>query len=113
MGVVGSFLMDKLEENSDAFRFKHHYILHALDSDVLCDLLLAIDEQRAVELTVKSLRSGRDYQRTVCPLNIYVSTQSGRQYLLGYHYRGKHMTFFRLDAIKKVAIGKLMKRSPQ
>jgi len=105
MGVVGSFLMDKLEENSDVFRFKHHYILHALDSDVLCDLLLAIDEQRAVELTVKSLRSGKDYQRTVCPLNIYVSTQSGRQYLLGYHYRGKHMTFFRLDAIKKVAIG--------
>ena len=68
MGVVGSFLMDKLEENSDAFRFKHHYILHALDSDVLCDLLLAIDKQRAVELTVKSLRSGRDYQRTVLSL---------------------------------------------
>ena len=110
MGVVGSFLMDKLEINSDAFRFKHHYILHALDSDVLCDLLLAIDEQRAVELTIKSLRSGKDYQRTVCPLNIYVSTQSGRQYLLGYHYRGKHMTFFRLDAIKKVAIGNTEKQ---
>lgn len=110
MGVVGSFLMDKLGASSDIFRFKHHYILHALDSDVLCELLLAIDEQRAVELTIKSLRSGKDYQRTVCPLNIYVSTQSGRQYLLGYHYRGKHMTFFRLDAIKKVAIGNIEKQ---
>ena len=58
-------------------------MLHALDSDVLCDLLVAIDERRAVELTVKSLRSDRDYQRTVFPLKIYVSTQSGRQYLLG------------------------------
>lgn len=105
LGVVGSFLNDKLDRPSDAFRFKHHYILHALDSDVLCDLLLAIDEQRAVELTVKSLRGGRDYQRTVCPLKIYISTQSGRQYLLGYHYRGRRMAFFRLDAVKKVAVG--------
>lgn len=107
VGVVGSFLMDKLEKPSDAFRFKHHYILHALDSDILCELLQAIDEQRAVELAIKSLRSGRDYQRTVCPLKIYISTRSGRQYLLGYHYRDRHMVFFRLDAIRKVTLGNL------
>lgn len=105
VGVVGSFLMDKLENVSDIFRFKHHYILHALDSDILCELLQAIDERRAVELAVKSLRSGRDYRRTVCPLKIYISTQTGRQYLLGYHYRGRHMIFLRLDAIKKVTPG--------
>ena len=109
LGVVGSFLMDKLETPSDAFRFKHHYILHTLDNDVLAQLLQAIDEQRAVELTVKSLRSDREYQRTLCPLKIYISTQSGRQYLLGYHYRGKHMMFYRLDAIKKVSIGNVEK----
>lgn len=105
LGVIGSFLTDRLEQSSDAFRFKHHYILHALDSDILCDLLLAIDGRRAVELSVKSLRDGHDYQRTVCPLKIYISTQSGRQYLLGYHYRGQRLTFLRLDAIKKVVIG--------
>lgn len=110
VGVIGSFLLDKLDESSDVFRFKHHYILHALDSDILCGLLRAIDEQRAVELTVKSLRNGRDYQRTVCPLKIYISTQSGRQYLLGYQYRGKHMSFFRLDAIKKVVAGSQEKK---
>ena len=100
LGVVGSFLMDKLEKPSDIFRFKHHYVLHALDSDILCDLLLAISERRAVELFICSLRNGRDYQRTVCPLKIYSSTQSGRQYLLGYHYRGRHLIFFRLDAFR-------------
>jgi predicted DNA-binding transcriptional regulator YafY len=71
--------------------------------------VLSIDERRAVELNIKSLRSDRDYQRTVCPLKIYISTQSGRQYLLGYHYRGRHLTFFRLDAIKKVTIGNVEK----
>lgn len=105
VGVVGSFLMDKLEKSSDIFRFKHHYILHALDSDILCELLQAMDEQRAVELAVKSLRNGHDYQRTVCPLKIYISTQTGRQYLLGYYYRSRHMTFLRLDSIKKVTPG--------
>ena len=109
MGVIGSYLMDKLGEPSDTFRFKHHYILHALDSDVLCDILRAIDEQRAVELTVRSLRNSRDYQRTICPLKIYISTQSGRQYVLGYHYRGRHMMFYRIDAIKKVTIGNVEK----
>ena len=110
LGVVGSFLMDKLEKPSDIFRFKHHYVLHALDSNILCDLLLAISERRAVELFICSLRNGRDYQRTVCPLKIYSSTQSGRQYLLGYHYRGRHLTFFRLDAIKKVTAGSVEKQ---
>lgn len=110
MGVVGSFLLDKLEDESDIFRFKHHYILHALDSDVLCTILRAVDERRAVELELKSLRSGRRYQRTVCPLKIYVSTQTGHQYLLGYHYRGRHMMFFRLDAVKKVTVGSVEKK---
>ena len=109
VGVVGSFLMDKLDRLSDAFRFKHHYILHTLDSDVLCDLLQAIDERRTAELVIRSLRSAREYQRTICPLKIYISTQSGRQYLLGYHYRGRRMVFFRLDAIKKVSAGNVEK----
>ena len=105
MGVVGSFLLDKLDEGPDVFRFKHHYILHALDSDILCQLLQAIDGRRSVELTAQNLRNGYEYRRTVCPLKIYVSTQSGRQYLLGYYYRGRRMAFFRLDAVKKVMIG--------
>ncbi|MBD5500094.1 MAG: WYL domain-containing protein, partial [Lachnospiraceae bacterium] len=105
LGVVGSFLLDKLDEGPDVFRFKHHYILHALDSDILCQLLQAIDGRRSVELTLRNLRNGYEYRRTVCPLKIYVSTQSGRQYLLGYYYRGRRMAFFRLDAVKKAAIG--------
>ena len=105
MGVVGSFLLDKLGEGADVFRFKHYYILHALDSDILCQLLAAVDGRQRVELTVRNLRSGFDYRRTVCPLKIYISTQSGRQYLLGYHYGGRRMAFYRLDAIKKVVPG--------
>ena len=104
LGVIGSFLLDKLETVPRVFNFKHHYILHALDSGVLYQLLSAIGERRAVELTLKSPRNGREYVRTVCPLRIYSSTQTGRQYVLGYHYQGKRMAFYRVDAVRRVGI---------
>lgn len=113
LGVVGSFLQDKLVEENDTFRFKHHYMLHALDSDILYQLLLAICERRQVELTAHSLRGSRVYQRTVCPLKIYISTQTGRQYLLGYHYHGRHMVFYRLDAIEQVVPGEVEEQYEQ
>lgn len=109
LGVIGSFLLDRLDRTPDSFRFKHHYILHALDSDILCQLLQAIDERRAVELTARSLRGKQDYQKAVCPLKIYVGTQSGRQYLLAYDYPGRRMAFFRLDAIQSITPGRVEK----
>lgn len=105
LGVIGSFLMDRQEEPSDLFRFKHHYILHALDSDVLCELLLAMEAHRTVELAVRNVHSSREVRRTVCPLKIYISTQSGRQYLLGHAYMGGQLVFVRLDAIRTVKAG--------
>ena len=103
IGVIGSFLLDRLADGRDVFRFKHHYILHALDSDVLCRLLLAMDAQRKVDLTIRRLGRSDDVHRTVCPLKIYLSTQTGRQYLLGSREQG--LNFIRLDAIRKVEIG--------
>lgn len=105
LGVIGSFLLDRLQGVPDFFRFKHHYMVHTLDSDILCQLLEAIYTQQRVKLTITNLRNALEYQRSLCPLKIYVSTQSGRQYLLGYHYGSNRIAFFRLDAIKKVEIG--------
>ena len=106
LGVVGAFLRNRIPCGTDLFRYKNHYIQHALDSDMLCALLLAIDERRAVELSVCGHRAGHDSKRTVCPLKIYISTQSGRQYLLAYQYSGGRLSFFRIDAIRSVAAGK-------
>ncbi len=110
VGAVGSFLLDKFEDKPEYFGFKHHYILHALDSQVLCELLMLIREKRAAELSVRSMQSEDIRQRTVFPLKIYISTQTGRQYLLCYHYRAKHLTFLRLDSIRKVQPGNYEKK---
>lgn len=110
VGVIGSYLLDKFEVQPDYFGFKHHYILHAIDSQVLCELLSAIRNHRVTELSVKGLRSGNIRERTVYPLKIYASTQTGRQYLLCYAYQVRHLVFIRVDTIRKVVPGNVEKK---
>lgn len=92
----GACLLDKLEDAPDYFRFKHHYILHTLDSQILLRLLTAIGEKRRIRLTNASVRSAAKAIHTVYPLHIFISTQGGRQYLLCYPYGFRKMMFFRL-----------------
>lgn len=108
LGVIGSFLQDRIPSESEetAFRFKHHYILHALDSQILADILSAMQENRAIEICVVSHRGSKEPKNhTIYPSKVYVSTQSGRQYLLCYHYQFKKPMFFRIDGIQSVKAG--------
>lgn len=97
LGVVGSYLLDKLETQPEHFRFKHHYILNALDSEILYTLFLAMGENRLVTIR----QDARSYQ--LLPLKIYISTQTGRRYVLG--QTGRRFRFFRLDLIDSVKPG--------
>ena len=98
LGVIGSFLQNRLPERFPALRFKHHYILNALDSEVLCELLIAIGEKKTVSLSMKNRRE------TVLPLKLYIGTQSGRQYLFAWSTRNQKYSFFRTDLIDHVKI---------
>ena len=102
IGVVGSFILDKYDSLPDFFTFKHHYILHALESEILETIFEAIREHRKTELSIYISKQDDIREHTLLPIKIYCSTQSGRRYVLGYHYRLRKMAFFRLDNIKKV-----------
>ncbi len=112
LGVIGSFLLDKYDDLPGYYGFKHHYILHALDSEVLSNILLAIHEQRAITLTIRSARN-RDIEKehVLYPIKVYVSTQSGRQYVLGFHYLFHKPMFFRLDMIHKAEPGSVERKA--
>ena len=99
LGVIGEFCRDKLKELPSPFRFKHHYILNALDSEVVLALIEAIGEKREAVLTI------RRQKLSVLPLKLYISTQTGRQYLLAWSYREPLLRFFRIDAIDSVKAG--------
>lgn len=100
LGVIGSYFPNS--ETDSPFRFKHHYILHTLDSQILCDILLAVSEKRYIDITIHGKRDNSQRKYLVYPLKIYISTQTGRQYLLGYQPYRKKPVFYRLDNIHGV-----------
>ena len=112
LGVIGSTLLDRLGETPGYYQFKHHYMLHTLDSQILLQLLEAIGNRMTVKLTNASMRRGgtNEVAHTVCPLKVFISTQGGRQYLFCYHYRFKKLMFFRLDYIQKVEVTVMEKK---
>ena len=104
LGVTGSFILDKYENLPNCFTFKHHYILHALESEILESLFEAMRAHKKTELTIYVPRHDNIKTHTLLPLKIYCSTQSGRRYVLGYHEAFRRYMFFRLDNIKKVKL---------
>ena len=99
LGVIGSYVQDRFPEHKSAFRFKHHYILNALDSEVLYEILSAIEEKCIVSLT-----KGKQ-KINVIPLKLYISTQTGRQYLLAWIPWNERFSFYRVDQINAVKVG--------
>jgi len=97
MGVIGSFLQDKFDETPKYISFKHNYLLFALESGIMLDLVTAVNERRLVEFEIYPNK-----HRAILPLKIFISTQGGRQYVAGCNIRTKRIMFFRLDAIQKV-----------
>ncbi len=102
-GVIGSFISDRLSGVSDVFEFKHHYITHTLDSEVLYQLLLAIGEKRIVELSHCS-RDGNAHTWRLLPLKIFVSVQNGRRWLMAYSFSSHEIKAYRLDYISDVTL---------
>ncbi|MBO4229528.1 MAG: WYL domain-containing protein [Clostridia bacterium] len=101
-GVVGSFLLDKTDEQADAFTFKHHYVTGTMDSEILAALFDAMREKRNVTVETINRQKDRIRENHVVPLCIMISAQSGRQYLMAHVPRFRRITSFRLDGILSV-----------
>lgn len=101
IGVVGSFIEDKLAAGNSVFSYKHHYLLHALESDVLLDLLASMEHKQCVRIESCSSR-GNNISFRVLPLKIYVSTQSGRRYVMCWFFKAHRIIFCRLDNLERV-----------
>lgn len=101
-GVIGSFLLDKVDSHEKHFAFKHHYITGAMDSEVLYTLFVAIREKRSITLETINREKDRITENHVVPLKVMISVQNGRQYLMAYAPRFKRVTSFRTDNIISV-----------
>lgn len=104
LGVVGSYLEDKMEPVEEPFLFKNHYIMNAYDTEIIYLLLQAIHEKREVEITNFSRRSEKEKHWHVIPIKIYISTQGGRSYLMCKSSTHGQILSYRLDYIRKVKV---------
>lgn len=103
-GAVGSFLLDKTENTSNCFSFKHHYITHALESETLCRLFEAIRSKACVTVVYERPKKNADKAIELVPLKIFISVQSGRRYLLGYNNQTGFINSYRIDNLSNVKI---------
>ena len=109
-GVIGSFIRDKLDDSGGVFEFKHHYITHTLDSEVLYGLLCAISDRRIVTAEHRSARSGAPHTWRLLPLKIFVSAQNGRRWVMAYSFELHEIRAYRLDYIESVVQGEVCPR---
>ena len=82
LGVIGSYILDNLrtynsEKLNTPIHYKHHYIFNSIDYEIMYILLEAINERSFVE--IESERFGL---RIIVPLKIFISTQTGRTYVV-------------------------------
>ena len=103
LGVVGSYLLDKLERRESAFRFKHHYPMRAIDSEVTAALLEAIQRRCSVEVMVLNPARG-EVRRKNTPVRIYSSTETGREYAVMWSHDQEKFYLTRIDRIMQVTL---------
>ena len=101
-GVIGSFILDKAKEDTDAFIFKHHYMTGAIDSGVLAALFVAMREKRIVTVSNLSRRKDMPRRNRIIPLRVLISVQSGRQHLLAYLPDYHTFQSYRIDYLSGV-----------
>lgn len=102
--IIGNEILEQFDYPNRSFRAKHSFFVHTLEDEILYKLLYAMHQKTAVELFVKSSRQETGSTQTCVPLQIFISTRSGRRFLCGYGRQRKRFTCYRLDSIKDVAL---------
>lgn len=105
-GFIGSTILDSQKTGNGIFLVKHGYCGFTLEDEILSKLLQAIREQRTIRLLNRSNRTARTQEEkfSVVPLQIFVSTRTGRRFLCGYQTKIRRFTTLRLDQIQNVVL---------
>lgn len=108
LGFIGNSILSDLNEKNDTFRVKHSFPTFTLEDGILLNLLTAIHEKKYVRISVQSRKQEDKEAIEICglPLQIFVSTRSGRRFVcmhVEYKKSGGFNTY-RLDQIKEVQI---------
>jgi predicted DNA-binding transcriptional regulator YafY len=82
LGVIGSFILDNLktidsEPLQTPIHYKHHFIFHTIDYEIMYILLEAINKKKYAEIETE-----KNELKIIVPLKLFISTQTGRSYII-------------------------------
>lgn len=100
VGVIGYYLLNRMEGVPNDIRFKHHCFLNALNDGLLYELFDAMQTHRWISIRIDRQPN---HPIVVYPLKLYLGVQNGRQHLLCYDAVWKKPCFIRIDRIRDVA----------
>lgn len=103
LGIPGHYLLNRINHH-DYFRFKHHYISYAIDSEIIYLLFQAMNQKRYTIINIHNPKTHKESSFYVIPLKIYMSSQTGRSHLLAYTHHFKSIKTYRIDYINKVSL---------
>ena len=104
-GIIGQYLKNRYPNYPENFIFKHRFIAHTLDDNILSTVLKGMRENRTVKFSNFASRTQTLTEHSGLPLKILISAQTGRRYLLVKLLTGHRIAVYRLDHIKTVKFG--------
>ena len=110
--IIGNSILRGNDLRNDCFLMKHNYIVHTLEDEILCILLDAMHSKRFLSLTVFPTSSAfsaeaKELQLDCVPLQISISVQTGRRYLITYQPDFKRFNAHRMDFITDAEPGEI------
>lgn len=103
LGACGTFIQDRMgSEDRSPFRFKHEYFIQALNDFNLIDLLHVIENNKWCEVQYR--HGTAEFSTTLLckPIELRVSSATGRQFLVFYNPIKRSCTNLRLEFIEKI-----------
>lgn len=104
LGIIGNTILDNISKSNNLFRVKHSFFVHTLEDEVLLDILGAMQKQYSLLLNIKGTKSRQPVSISGVPLQLFISTRTGRRFLCLYSIKSKRFTTVRMDAIKSVEL---------
>lgn len=103
MGEIGTFLLDRIELEEDSpFRFKHEYFMQSLNDVNLIDLIYAIEKKYWCRIQYRHGVSKTKTELLCYPLELRISSATGREYLMYYEPFKRSYAGLRLEFIDSI-----------
>lgn len=103
-GVLGYFIRRDKGNSEEVFSFRHIFMSHTLDDEVVITIANAIASKKGIRFDNCSIRSKAPSVETVLPLKIATNVKHGRRFLIAYHFRNHRLFSYRLDYMKNLTV---------